>query len=353
MPRIRGRRKKKKTGNFDAQKIYIYTALTILLAGLYFFAFASNVNIRSEKCYFFIPDASNSGAVYDSLKSRNLLKYNFSFWVMMKILKLEHPRKGLYQLDRSWGNIGLLREITNAVLPPYMTFQIPDVRSREHMVRHICKQTKTDLKEFNGLLNDAIYLKKLGGYNPESVYSIFIPGKYKIYKHCHAVELLNAIHSEYTIFWNEDRCRIAKEKGYTPEQLTTLASIVYAETKNPEEMPIIAGLYLNRLKKNMRLEADPTVIFATGTYTSRRVYKKHTKHPSTYNTYLYKGLPPGPIGPPHRLAIHAVLHPSEHNYYFFCADEQLTGCHIFSETFEEHKKNAVRYRKVLDEHGIK
>ena len=186
----------------------------------------------------------------------------------------------------------------------------------------------------------------------ESIYCIFIPGTYRINRRISAVDLVESIHAEYCNFWNFERTAQAKHIGYSPEEITILSSIVYAETKNVAEMPMIAGLYLNRLKKNMRLEADPTLIYASGAHGTKRVYTKLTYIKSNYNTYRNKGLPPGPIGPTPLVSLEASLHPATHNFFYFCAHESLSGCHTFSESYEAHKLNAIRYRKILDKNKI-
>ena len=160
------------------------------------------------------------------------------------------------------------------------------------------------------------------------------------------------MHQEYLNFWNDERLAQAENAGLTPSEAIILSSIVYAETKNEEEMPVIAGVYINRLKQNMKLESDPTLVYATGDFNTRRVYKNKKNIFPGYNTYRKKGLPPGPIYYPPVKAIDAVLNYAEHDYIYFCAKGDTTGCHTFAATFEEHKENADKYRKYLDSKKI-
>jgi len=166
-------------------------------------------------------------------------------------------------------------------------------------------------------------------------------------------EFLKRIHNEYLLFWNEERLSEAKELHLSPENVGVLASIVYSETKNEEEMPVIAGVYLNRLEKNMRLESDPTVIYANGNYEAKRVYEKHKKINSPYNTYKVKGLPPGPIYISPKGVIDAVLNYDNHDYIYFCAKSDSSGCHSFASSYEDHKKNAEAYHNFLDQRKVR
>jgi UPF0755 protein len=153
-------------------------------------------------------------------------------------------------------------------------------------------------------------------------------------------------------FWNEDRLEQAEDMGLSPEEVYILSSIVYCETKNYEEMPLVAGVYLNRLKKNMRLESDPTALFASNSRGARRVYNKHTSVKSPYNTYQNKGLPPGPICLPPPEVVDAVLDYEDHDFLYFCAKEDSSGTHNFASTYEDHKVNAENYRKSLNKRKI-
>ena len=174
-----------------------------------------------------------------------------------------------------------------------------------------------------------------------------------IYKGRTAEEFLSDLHGEYSKFWNQERRALAKEVHCSPEDVIKLASIVYAETKNVNEMPLIAGTYLNRLRKNMLLQADPTLLFANNKSGARRIYFKLTASNSPYNTYKFKGLPPGPIGPAPRVAIDAVLNYAEHDFLYFCAKDDESGCHSFAVNYEEHLENARKYQNMLNRKRIR
>ena len=176
---------------------------------------------------------------------------------------------------------------------------------------------------------------------------MFIPNTYEVFWTITGEDLLKRMRREYDRFWNEQRKDKAKSIGLTQKQVSTLASIVNEETANADEMPLVAGVYMNRLRIGMPLQADPTLFFAAKDYSIRRVLKKHTKIESPYNTYKYRGLPPGPIAVPTIEAIDAVLHYRHHNYLYFCAKEDFSGYHNFAVTLGDHMKNARRFQRAL------
>ena len=203
------------------------------------------------------------------------------------------------------------------------------------------------------ILTDTAACAQLG-YTRETVPALFIPNTYQVYWDISAEQLLERLQKENAAFWNaEQRTAKAKALGMSREEVVTLASIVDSETTNNPEKPRIAGLYLNRLKANMLLQSDPTVIFAVGDFTIRRVLRKHLDIDSPYNTYKYKGLPPGPIRIPSVVGIDAVLNHEAHNYLYMCAKEDFSGTHNFAATYAEHQQNARRYIRALDKRGIK
>jgi UPF0755 protein len=182
---------------------------------------------------------------------------------------------------------------------------------------------------------------------------MFIPNTYEVYWNTPAEKLIERMKREYDVFWNNDRRRKAENIRLTPIEVSILASIVEEETAAPDEYPIVAGLYLNRLYKGMMLQADPTVKFAVGDFSLRRILNRHLEVDSPYNTYMYAGLPPGPIRIPSPKSIDAVLNHTVHNYLYMCAKEDFSGRHNFAVTLKEHNKNAEKYRAELNRRGIK
>ena len=182
---------------------------------------------------------------------------------------------------------------------------------------------------------------------------MFIPNTYEFYWTTTAEVFMQRMNTEYLKFWSESRKAKAAELGYSPEEISILASIVEKETNKNDEKPAIAGVYLNRLKYNWRLQADPTVVYAWGDFSIRRVLNLHKRIDSPYNTYVYYGLPPGPICIPSIASIDAVLNRQDHNYLFFCAKDDFSGYHVFAATNAQHAINANKYRKALDDRNIR
>lgn len=185
------------------------------------------------------------------------------------------------------------------------------------------------------------------GFTKENILGMFLPNTYEVYYNISPEGLVERMHSEYKKFWNEERIAKAQKIGLTPIEVSILASIVQAETVKQDEAPIIAGLYINRLKKEMPLQADPTLVFAVGDFTLKRVLDKHKEVDSPYNTYKYRGLPPGPINMPQLATIDGVLDHEKHSYIYMCAKEDFSGYHNFASTLAEHSKNARKYQTAL------
>jgi UPF0755 protein len=336
----------------DKTFVLILFGLFVLLISYRIFL-GSNVSIRSEKFWVYIPAYSNTDKIAEILAEKEVINNSMTFKLMayfMDFNKLDEH--GLYEIRKGWNNYSLISYLKNARPSPAVSLNIPFFRHRANLPSYLGKKLKIDPLEINRLINDKSFLKKFKGLDPHNVWCIFIPGSYYISKNPNARNVFEKMYSEYLHFWNEDRLEKADDMGLSPEEIYILSSIVYCETKNYEEMPLMAGVYLNRLKKNMRLESDPTALFASNNTGARRVYNKHTSVKSPYNTYLNKGLPPGPICLPPAEVIDAVLDYDDHDFIYFCAKEDSSGMHNFAVSYEEHKINAENYRKYLNKKKI-
>jgi UPF0755 protein len=343
---------KKKKNKIPRTKILLYSAALFFVYILFKLALASNISINADVYYFYVPKQNSTISLSDTLSKRGFLKNRYSFRAMAYLLKLMPVDPGMYEIRKNWNNYQLITHFQNHTPRPSRLAKVSSLQSREHMVKAFCKEASVKFEPVWKLLHDDTFLQELEPLNKESVFSIFIPKQYRIYTSSNAEELIRRMHQEYLLFWNDARLHKAREIGLKPQEIHTLASIVYAETKNEEEMATIAGVYINRLQQRMRLESDPTLLFAANKFGARRVFFKDKNIASPYNTYKNKGLPPGPIYTvPHKV-IDKVLEYEGHDFLFFCAKDDFSGQHHFAETYELHKENARRYREKLNSKKI-
>lgn len=221
------------------------------------------------------------------------------------------------------------------------------IRTKGSLARKISSQMMVDSVSVARALDSASFLSRYG-FTPENVFAMVLPDTYQMYWTASVEDIFDRLKKEYDVFWNEDRVARAKAQKLTKMQVSVLASIVSGETLKDFEYPMIAGVYLNRYRKGMKLQADPTVAFCFN-YEPDRILKKHLKVDSPYNTYKYKGLPPAPINVPPKACIDAVLEPQSHKYLYFCASEDFDGTHRFASTYAEHLKNARAFQRALTE----
>jgi UPF0755 protein len=233
--------------------------------------------------------------------------------------------------------------------PVNITFN--NVRLLEDLPPKICANIFLDPETFMTKLEDSTLRAKYG-FNEYTFKCMFIPNTYEVFWTITADELVERMSYEYKQFWNDERKAKADTIGLSPIDVSILASIVQAECKMTDEAPVIAGLYLNRLKKNYLLQADPALVYASGDFTIKRVLNKHKEIDSPYNTYKYQGLPPGPINAPEIRYIDAVLNYEQHNYLYMCAKEDFSGYHNFSTNLQQHLVYARRYQRALNREGI-
>lgn len=219
------------------------------------------------------------------------------------------------------------------------------MRTKERIAQKIGSQMMTDSASVMAALNDEAFLAEYG-FTPANVFGLILPDTYQMYWTASVKDIFDRLKKEYDSFWTLERLDKAKTLGLTKEQVSVLASIVSGETLQAKEYPIIAGVYLNRYRKGMKLQADPTIAYIHN-YEPNRILKKHLKVDSPYNTYMYKGLPPTPINVPPKACIEAVLNPDKNNYIYFCASPEFDGTHRFAVGYNEHLKNAREFQRAL------
>lgn len=269
---------------------------------------------------------------------------SFSFLARLK----GYDRKispGRFVLRRNMTNLQALEVLTTARQEPVrVTFT--NARIYTELSEKITRNVGVHPEEFDESL-DRFIANNPEGFTRETIMAMFIPNTYEVYFNIVPDELVARLYEEYKKFWNESRLAKAKALGLTPIEVSTLASIVQAENHREDEAPRIAGLYINRLKKNMPLQADPTLVFAVGDFSIKRVLDKHKEVDSPYNTYKNAGLPPGPINMPGIPMIDAVLNYEQHDYIYMCSKEDFSGYHNFAKTLSEHNRNAAAYQRAL------
>lgn len=313
-----------------------------------------NVPDQLDNEFVLIPDSTTFDQLLANLKANEQLIDHESFvWVAEKMnYKKEIVRSGRFKIKPGWSNRQLVRHLRSGAQAT-VRIVLHNERLVSDLAGKLSKSLRPDSLEFLKGFQDVELLNKFG-YTPQTIMSLFIPNSYDFYWNSSPEIFLEKMKKENEKFWSANRReKKAEEVGLSKLEVYTLASIIMRETNAPQELPTIAGLYQNRLKKGMLLQADPTVVFATGKFDLRRVLKKHLAVDSPYNTYKYPGLPPGPISMATISSIDAVLSPDKHDYIFFCAKPDNSGLHAFAKTLSGHNANARKFHAWLNKRGIR
>lgn len=306
-----------------------------------------NINIGINNYDLLIPSESNYDDVIKILEKSGIVKDMESLqWLARQMNYPNHVSAGRYVVEPNLSNRQFILKLRSALQTP-VKITLNKFRTKENLVGFVASKIEADSMSIFNLINNPFYLAQ-HGFTTDNVMCVFLHNTYEFYWNTSAESFFEKMLKEYNRYWDEKKKIKAKKLGLTPEQVITLASIVEEETNNKSEKPIIAGVYLNRLRKNMKLQADPTVRFALNNFKIKRIKFSHLSVDSRYNTYMYEGLPPGPICTPTPFSIESVLKNINHNYYFFCAKEDFSGTHNFSTTHAEHLVFAQRYHDSLD-----
>ena len=260
-------------------------------------------------------------------------------------------RTGRYVIEPGKKALDVFRQLRNGQQSPVM-MTVPDVRTTDRLAGRITAKLMLDSATVAQALADPAFCQQLG-YDTATIFCLFVPNTYEVYWNISLDALMQRMQKEHDAFWNDERRHKAEAQGLTPNEVVILASIIDEETANNAEKPVIAGMYLNRLNRGMLLQADPTVKYALGDFTLKRILNRHLEVDSPYNTYKYAGLMPGPIRLPSIQAIEAVLNPDHNDYLYMCAKEDFSGTHNFACTLAEHNQNARRYQQALNQRGIR
>ncbi len=340
---------KKKKAVFIGILVAIFTGF----GGHYYLKIFSE-NLQQDTLVY-IPSNASIENVRDSLKS-NLNDPEAFIWVAQKKNYTSKIRAGKFALKAGMSSNDLINHLRGGKqIPVKLTFN--NQHRLEWLAGRISKQIEADSLELLKHFTDSTFLKSKG-FTKETALSMYIPNSYQIYWNTSADAFQKRMYKEYERFWNSNRISKAQKQNLSIEEVMVLASIVQKETANIAERPMVAGLYLNRYRKNWALQADPTVIFALKQKHGqeleiKRVLHRDLKIASPYNTYKYKGLPPGPISMPDISSIDAILTPVNHKFYYMCASIEKIGTHTFAKTLREHNRNAQKYQRWLSKQGIK
>lgn len=329
--------------------------IAVLAGGYYAYrvVFSPNTTFEEKEVFIHIP----TGASYEQVREMlvdNLKNMDYFDWVAQKKGYVNHVKPGRYKIRRGMSNNEIVSAIRSKNQPIQVTFN--NQERIENLAGRISEQIEADSTSLLQAMLDVDFLSKKG-FTTETALAMYIPNTYEFYWNTSAVAFTERMAQEYERFWNEQRLQKAANLGLTPIEVINLAAIVQKETTVVSERPRVAGVYINRLRKNILLQADPTVIYAikklTGDFNLqiKRVLYSDLETDSPYNTYKYPGIPPGPIAMPDVSSIDAVLQYEKHDYLFFVADIEKPGQHIFSKTLAQHNIHAAKYHRWVSQQG--
>ena len=347
-PSAKGKNNKKKLPRW----LIITAVVTVVLLAVAAIFAAPFLTVTADKeAMLLIKRGTTTEAVGEMIA--NEVSPEFSDKVM-ELLKMTggdlSTRQGAFKIKEGESSLSVANHLRRGA-PDEIKVTINNIRTKEQLAKLLGKKLMHDDADFLKAFNDKDLCASLEK-NPDNVTGLFLADTYQFLWDVEPVKLLESMKKFSDSFWDSDRKEKAEKLGLTPDQVIALAAIVEGETAKADEKGMVARLYLNRLKKNMKLQADPTVKFAIGDFALRRLRLADTRIESPWNTYYVEGLPPGPICIPEKSSIDAVLDAPEHDYIYMCAKEDFSGYHNFAVTYSDHEANAKRYQKALDERNI-
>ena len=332
---------------------YILLALLLLAAVSAAFCFHrvfTSSNVVNNKVIVVVNPNSSFDDLMDTLRKKKVLKSESTFRTASKLLKFRNVRTGRYDISACRSNLDLVRLLRRGQHYP-VKFTFNNIRTKAQFVEKVGNKFFFRSGDLEKLLDDNGFLSAYN-LNDTTAVALFIPNTYEIYYDITAEDFIDFMHRQYEKFWDAERMELARNAGLSQVDVATLASIVEEENSKPSEKAVIAGLYINRLHKGMLLQSDPTVKFAVGDFSRQRILAADLKTDSPYNTYLYPGLPPGPIRIPEASTMDSVLHYRHHDYLYMCAKEDFSGYHNFTGSAAVHMQNAAKYRAALNKRKI-
>ncbi len=341
----------KKKNTTGSKWLLILLVMAGIGAVLLYKVFGPNTGSIGNEKYLYVHTGATYEQVIESLKEGGYVADIATLSLVAKAMKLpEKVHAGRYSIKSGMSSFNIVRMLRSGMQEP-VRLVINKLRTQQDFVRLITTTLEADSTELKSLMNDATYLSEFG-VTPATAMVIVMPDTYEFFWNTNADKALRKIYKNHVRFWNDERKSKAKEQGVTPAEATIIASIVEEETNMSSDKPKIASVYLNRVRKGMKLQADPTVKFGIGDFAIRRVTSAMLQHNSPYNTYMYAGLPPGPICTPSPNTINAVIEAPRTTYLYFCAKDDFSGYSAFASSYEEQIKNAIAYRRALDKRNI-
>jgi len=329
--------------------LLIVISLGITCIVYYLRYFGPNVSGKQE--YLFIHTGATFDDVYKTIRDEGIVKDTTTFhWSAVNMKYTSRVKPGRYRLHEGMSNRKFINMLASGAQDP-VTVSFHNLRLKEQFAGFVSKKIEPDSIAILNLLDSAAFVKQYG-FTTDDVYTMFLPNSYQMYWNTSPEKFFKRMYANYEKFWTPERKQRAAEINLSPVQVSILASIVDAEALHDDEMPTIAGLYLNRLKKGMKLESDPTVIFALNDFTIHRVLNKDLKVNSPYNTYQHTGLPPGPVMMPSINAVNSVLDYKASDYIYMCAKADFSGYHAFATNVADHLVNAHKFQQALNERHI-
>lgn len=337
------------------KKFWIALVVIIVLSlagtGIFYYLRFFGPNVTDKQQYLYIKTGSTLDDVFKTINQQGIVKDTTSFLQSAQSMKYVKVKPGKYRLKSGMSNRNFINMLKSGNQEP-VTLAFHNIRLKDQFAGFVSKKIEADSVSILRLLDSAKFAEQYG-FTTDNIYTVFIPNSYQLYWNTSPEKLFKRMYANYEKFWTPERKQKAAALKLTPQEVSVLASIVDAEALHDDEMPVIAGLYLNRLNKGMKLQSDPTVIFAVNDFTIKRVLNRDLITNSPYNTYMYKGLPPGPIMMPSVNAINAVLDYKKTDYLYMCAKADFSGNHAFATNEADHRVNAKAFQQALNDRNIK
>lgn len=344
-------------GSIISKVIILFVLGGIAFAGYWAYenVLKSNVHLEGKKyTYIYIPQHSTFEDLLDELYTQNIIDDHKSFEWMAKEMDLpSHLNAGKYRIDAKMSNRSIIKMILNHKEEKVKLYFNSQIRTKENFIAYISEKLSISESEMEDFCNNETKLQEDFGLNTNNMMCLVVPETYELSWATNIEELISSLKKTYQSVWTKERKSKAEDIGYSVPEISVIASITQSESSIKTEQQKIAGVYINRLKQDMKLQADPTVVFANGDFDVQRVLSADKEIDSPYNTYKYKGLPPGPICLVNPSTIDAVLNYTKSDYLFFCAKPDFSGYSSFTNSYETHQKNAKAYQDALNKKGIK